>query len=64
MMSASEWGVMEKADVVREVAWLLYYKSVPNVDEGRGSKHLKILGTSYLEDPFWQKTVSVDPCFE
>ena len=53
MMSASE-GVHGKADVVREVARILPYESVPNEDEGGGVKISKnfadfisgILGTA------------------
>ena len=41
-----------KEDVVREVAWILYYKSVLNADEGgRRSKNPKFFWTSNLEDP-------------
>ena len=43
MMSASEGegrGDHGKADIVREVAWLLYNKSVPNADMRRGSQKL------------------------
>ena len=47
-------GGTSKADVVREVAWILYYKSDPNADKGgRGSKILKILQTSYVHGPLW-----------
>ena len=35
MMSASEGG-HGKADIAREVAWILYYKSDPNADKGEG----------------------------
>ena len=38
--------------VEREVARILYYKSVPNADKGEGVKNPKILRTSYLEAPF------------
>ena len=43
MMSASEGGGGHvKADVVREVASILYYKSVINADKGRrGSKNFQ-----------------------
>ena len=50
MMSASEGeGGHGKADVVGEVALILYYKSDPNADKGRGSKNPKSMWTSYLE---------------
>ena len=39
MMSASEGeGGHGKADIVREVACILYYKSVPNADKGGGGQ--------------------------
>ena len=39
-MSASEGrGDHGKADVVREVARILYYKSLPNADKGEGIKN-------------------------
>ena len=41
MTSAFEGG-HGKGDVVREVAFILYYKSVPNVDKGEGVKNSKI----------------------
>ena len=37
MLSASEGG-RRKSDVVREVAWILVYKSGPNTDKGEGAK--------------------------
>ena len=47
-----ERGIIEKADRVREVAWILYYKSVPNADkEERGSKNPKILQMSLMRAP-------------
>ena len=30
-----------KADVLREVAWILYYKSVPNADKGGGGRKFR-----------------------
>ena len=48
MMSASEGG-HGKADVVREVVSILYYKSVPNADKGEGVKNLKTLWSSLME---------------
>ena len=43
MMSASEGeGSHGKADVVREVAWILYYISVPNADRGERVKKSEI----------------------
>ena len=42
MMSASEGGGGHgKADIVREVASILYYKSVPNADKGERVKNSK-----------------------
>ena len=39
MMSASEEeGGHGKTDVVREVAWILLYKSDPNADKGGGDQ--------------------------
>ena len=41
-----------KVDMLRATAWILWYKSVPNVDkERRGSNNPKILRTSLLEAP-------------
>ena len=40
MMSASEGG-HGIADVVREVAFILYYKSVPNADRGGGGQKIR-----------------------
>ena len=60
MMSASEGG-HGKADVVREVACILWYRSVPNAEEGgRGSKNPKILWTSLMDDPVGHKFLSLD----
>ena len=42
MMSASE-GCHGKADIVREVARILYYKSVPNADNGGGGQKVQKL---------------------
>ena len=36
-------GVGLNADLVREVAWIEYYKSGENADRGRGSKIPKIV---------------------
>ena len=53
MMSASEGGEgHEKVYVVREVAWILNYKSVPNADKGGGdSKKPKIMLMSLMDAP-------------
>ena len=40
MMFASEGG-HGKVDAVREVASILYYKSVPNADKGRGGQKIR-----------------------
>ena len=47
LISVSEGG-HGKADVVREVAWILYYKSVPNADM---SKNPKICGCHFWKLP-------------
>ena len=44
-------GVGPKADIVREVAWIYYYRSRPNADKGEGSKNPKILRTSFMYGP-------------
>ena len=42
-------GVSPKADIVREVAWIYFYRSSQNADKGgRGSKILNILRTSFM----------------
>ena len=42
MMSASEGGGGHgKADIVREVARILYYKSDPNADKGGGGQKIR-----------------------
>ena len=47
MMSALGEGTNGKADIVRVVARILWYKSVQNADkEGRGSTNTKILWMS------------------
>ena len=39
MTSASEGGGgNSKADIVREVEWILYYNSDPNADKGGGDQ--------------------------
>ena len=51
-MSASEGeGGHGKADIVRKVASILYYKSVPNVGKGKGIKNPKIWQMSLVEAP-------------
>ena len=52
MMSASEGGAGHgKADVVREVARILEYKSLPNADKGEGSKKMKTLRMLLMDVP-------------
>ena len=47
MMSESEEEARHgKVDIVRKVALILYYKSLPNADKGRESKNPEILWTS------------------
>ena len=41
-----------KADLVREVVWILLYQSVPNANKGRGSNNLKFSLTSFMEAPY------------
>ena len=42
-------GVGPKADIVREVAWIYYYRSSQNADkQGEGSKNPKMLCTSFM----------------
>ena len=38
----TEGGVGPKADIVREVAWIYYYRSVQNSDRGEGVQNPKI----------------------
>ena len=53
MMSASDGGGGHgKVDIVREVAWILYYKSVSNADNGgRGLNKSYICRTSLMQSP-------------
>ena len=54
MMSALGGRELDKRkeDVVREVVWVQYCISVPNVDRGGGcSKNLKIMKTSFKYGP-------------
>ena len=45
-------GVCPKADIVREVACIYFYRSGQNADKGgRGSKNPKILRTSFMYGP-------------
>ena len=37
-------GGSPKADIVREVAWIYYYRSGQNADKGGGPKSRKICG--------------------
>ena len=60
----SAWGGHGKADIVREVAWIYYYRKDQIADKGgEGSKNPKILRTSYVHAPL-KENRGVDAVFE